>query len=240
MRCSVASHLRLAGNAVMQPVGDVLRGNAQRRAILHQSDIVDVRHFGTADALVDPAHHVAQNALAVVVQFLLHVIGRPVRPVRQRDGQQVGQRRARARRQLGLPGGDIDLVIMQRVQRRGGGRGHPGGVGAGHRMADLLRQHVGHAVGRRPHALADLRLAAQPAGQADIDVLVLVGLDPGVCFISPLRIIGPACIEVWISSPVRSRKPVLMNTTRSFAAKMQAFRLAEVRRSSSMTPIFSV
>ena len=30
-----------------------------------------------------------------------------------------------------------------------------------------------------------------------------------------LRIIGPASIEVWISSPVRSRKPVLMNTTRS-------------------------
>ena len=55
-----------------------------------------------------------------------------------------------------------------------------------------------------------------------------------------LRIIGPASIEVWISSPVRSRKPVLMNTTRSFAAWMHAFRLTEVRRSSSMMPIFSV
>ena len=31
-----------------------------------------------------------------------------------------------------------------------------------------------------------------------------------------------------------------MNTTRSFAAMMQAFRLTEVRRSSSMMPIFSV
>ena len=45
-------------------------------------------------------------------------------------------------------------------------------------MADLLRQHVRHPVGRRPHALADLRPAAQPARQADIDVLVLVRLDP--------------------------------------------------------------
>ena len=42
---------------------------------------------------------------------------------------------------------------------------------------------------------------------------------------APLRIIGPASIEVWISSPVRSRKPVLMKTTRSAAALMQALRL---------------
>ena len=46
-------------------------------------------------------------------------------------------------------------------------------------MADLLVHHVGHLVGRRPHPLADLRLARQPAGKADIDVPILVGLDPG-------------------------------------------------------------
>jgi hypothetical protein len=69
-----------------------------------------------------------------------------------------------------LARGDVDLVIVQRVQRRGGGRGHPGGVGAGLRMADLLGQHVRHLVGRGPHALADLGLAGQAAGQADIDV----------------------------------------------------------------------
>ena len=57
---------------------------------------------------------------------------------------------------------------------------------------------------------------------------------------SPLRIIGPASIEVWISSPVRSRKPVLMKTMRSFAARMQALRLTVVRRSSSMMPILMV
>ena len=57
---------------------------------------------------------------------------------------------------------------------------------------------------------------------------------------SPLRIIGPASIEVWISSPVRSRKPVLMNTTRSLAARMHSLRLTVVRRSSSMMPILMV
>ncbi|MNT61053.1 hypothetical protein D3C72_1986690 [compost metagenome] len=51
---------------------------------------------------------------------------------------------------------------------------------------------------------------------------------------------APASMEVWISSPVRSRKPVLMNTTRSLAALMQALRLMVVRRSSSMMPTFRV
>ena len=57
---------------------------------------------------------------------------------------------------------------------------------------------------------------------------------------SPLRIIGPASIAVCISSPVRSRKPVLMNATRLEAAAMQAFRLTLVRRSSSMMPSLTV
>ena len=74
---------------------------------------------------------------------------------------------------------DVDLVVVQRVQRRGGRRGDPGGVGAGLRMADLRLQHVRHQVGHRPHALADLRAARQAAGEADVDVAVLVGLDPG-------------------------------------------------------------
>src|SRR3954466_7890950 len=55
-----------------------------------------------------------------------------------------------------------------------------------------------------------------------------------------LRSMGPASIDVWISSPVRSRKPVLMNTTRSAAARMAALRLVVVRRSSSMMPILRV
>ena len=57
---------------------------------------------------------------------------------------------------------------------------------------------------------------------------------------SPLRIIGPASIAVCISSPVRSRKPVLMKATRAAAAAMQALRLTLVRRSSSMMPSLTV
>jgi len=36
-------------------------------------------------------------------------------------------------------------------------------------------------------------------------------------FTSPLRTNGPASINVWISSPVRSMKPVLMKIVRSLA-----------------------
>ncbi len=69
---------------------------------------------------------------------------------------------------------------MQRVQGRRGGRRHPGGVGAGLRVLDLRLQHGSHQVGHGPHALADLRPAGQPAFQADIDVHVLIGADPGL------------------------------------------------------------
>ena len=47
-------------------------------------------------------------------------------------------------------------------------------------MGDLFVQHRGHQIGHRPHPLADLGLAGQPAFQPDIDVQVLVGRDPGL------------------------------------------------------------
>ena len=46
-------------------------------------------------------------------------------------------------------------------------------------MRDLLHQHVRHLLGRRPHALSDLRPARQAARQADVDVAVFIGLYPG-------------------------------------------------------------
>ena len=95
---------------------------------------MDIRHLGAADALVDPAHHIAEDALAVVVDFLLHIVGRPVR-LRHRDGEDVGQLGAgTALGQFLLARLHIDLVIMQRMQGRGGRRGHPCGGGAGLRM----------------------------------------------------------------------------------------------------------
>ena len=53
----------------------MLAGDPQGGAILHQANIMNVRHFGTADTLVDPAHHVTQDALRIVIQFLLDLLG---------------------------------------------------------------------------------------------------------------------------------------------------------------------
>ena len=36
-----------------------------------RADVRKVRHFGAADAQVDPAHHVAQNTLSILLQFTL-------------------------------------------------------------------------------------------------------------------------------------------------------------------------
>ncbi len=103
--------LLVVDDAMQQPVGNVLAGNAQGGTILHQADVVDIRHLRAAHALVDPAHHIAENALAVVVELLLDRVRRPVR-LRNRDGQEVGQPCAPLARELGLARGDVDLVIV--------------------------------------------------------------------------------------------------------------------------------
>ena len=74
--------------------------------------------------------------------------------------------------------GHVDLVVVQGMQRRGGGRGHPGGVRTGQRMRDLGLEHVRHEIRHRPHPLADLRVSGQAAGEADIDVVPFVGIEP--------------------------------------------------------------
>src|SRR3546814_13033098 len=42
------AHLILRHYAVTQPVGDMLAGDAQGRAVFHQANVADVRHLGTA------------------------------------------------------------------------------------------------------------------------------------------------------------------------------------------------
>jgi len=134
-------------------------------------------------ALIDPAHDIAEDALARCCRVRR---GCPRRtssaPSRQRNGaagaSRPGVRTLRARSACARR--HVDLVIVHRVERRGGGRGHPGGVGArccG--WAIFCSSMSAMQVGHRPHALADLRLAGKPAGKADADVAILIGGDPG-------------------------------------------------------------
>ena len=120
-------------------------------------------------------------------------------------------------------------------------RRHPRRRRAGAHLPHLLLEHVGHQVRHRPHALADLRMTGQTGAQTDLDVVLSrTPMIHGWVFMSLLRTTGPAAMAVWISSPERSRKPVLMKMTRSRAALIAACRLSVVRRSSSMMPILSV
>ena len=116
--------------------------------------------------------------MRVVVQFGLDIVGRPVGAVGQRHRQNIVKGRPRPGFQLRLTGQHIDRVIMGGVQGGGGRRRHPGGVGAGHWVADFLLQHGCHQIRHRPHALADLGVAGQAASQPDVDIPILIGLDP--------------------------------------------------------------
>ena len=121
--------------------------------------------------------------MRVVVEFAAHFLGRPRGLGHHRHGEKALQQRAAgivAQRffQIALHRLHVDVVVMQRMQCRGGRRRYPRRVGAGLRMRDLLLEHRRHQVGHRPHALADLRAAAQPRAQAHPHVALLIGVDP--------------------------------------------------------------
>src|SRR3546814_18106042 len=88
------------------------------------------RSLRTADALIDPAYDIAEDALRIVVEFLAHLLRLPVAPERERHAQQRIERRHRLTAARRLTRGDLDAVVMRRVQRRSGGGG-PDGRAAG-------------------------------------------------------------------------------------------------------------
>ena len=148
-----------------------LAGDAQRRAVLHEGHVVDVRDLGAADALVDPADDVAEDRLGVVVDLGLPVLGAPAGGGRRAgcvSRSSSGGRRRLASSAAGperRPGGSAGRAASppsgtapRRWWRRRSG------------WAIFCCEHVGHEVGHRPHALADLGPGRQPAGEADVDV----------------------------------------------------------------------
>lgn len=58
-------NLMLSDDAVMKPVGNVLAADSKRGAIFHQTDVVNVWDFGASDSLINPAHNIAKDALAM-------------------------------------------------------------------------------------------------------------------------------------------------------------------------------
>ena len=164
------------------------------------------------------------------------------RRIEHRHREQVGERRGRLVVATLLRREHVDLVVVQRVQRRRRRRRHPGAYWRRHwdgRSWPSSMRPCRRAAPTCPCRSAPGRRSRSASPISDI--AVLVGTDPALRLDArPCAAPGRPRIEVWISSPVRSRKPVLMKNTRCRAAWMQALRLAEVRRSSSMMPILMV
>ena len=62
---------------MVQPIGQMLRTDPAGGAVLHQTDIVDVWNLGTSNALINPTHHIAQDALRVVFHFAHDLFAAP-------------------------------------------------------------------------------------------------------------------------------------------------------------------
>mmetsp|Transcript_14789 Transcript_14789/g.36192 ORF Transcript_14789/g.36192 Transcript_14789/m.36192 type:complete len:759 (-) Transcript_14789:48-2324(-) len=171
--------LLLGADAVVQPVGNVLRADPQRRPVLHQLHVVDVRNLGAPHAVANPPDDVPKEALDVVVELHLHLLGGELAR-EQGDGEDVVDVGHGALGDLRLSLEHVDLVVVEGVERGRRGRGSPRRVGARHRVADLLLEHLLHVVGSSPHALADLATAGELGLDAAVHVVVLVPLDPGL------------------------------------------------------------
>ena len=134
----------------------------------------------------------------------------------------------------------IHLVIVHGVQRRRGGRGHPGGAGAGLGVADLGFEHFRHQVRHGPHALADLGFARQAAGQADVDVPVFIGIDPGLLLHGALGRHRPG-FHAGVDFVTGAVQEAGVDEYHADLCDADALlRLIVVRRSSSMMPILRV
>ncbi len=139
-----------------------------------------IGHLRAAHTLVDPAHHISQDALRIVFDFGVDLRRIPALATDgQRHRQDIQQLCRRPRREFALARRHVHLVIVQRMQRRRSGTRHPRGIGAGPRMRRLARQHVGHAIRHGPHALADLCAARKAGAQSSVDIVVLVSAQPG-------------------------------------------------------------
>ncbi len=154
-------------DAVVEPVGDVLAGDAQRGEVLHEADVGDVGHGRAADALADPAHDVAEDALAVGFEFSFDdSFGEFTAWGEDGQGDEVFDGRCGAVSEVTLAGFDVDGEVVHGVQCGGGGGGHPGAASAGEGVLDFGADHGDHFGGHGPHAFADLGTAGESGGEA--------------------------------------------------------------------------
>ena len=164
----------------MQPVGDMLARNTQCRAIFHQTHIVNIGHLRTANTLINPAHHIAQNTLRVIVQFLRDLLCRQI-SIQQRRRQNRIQTRAFSPCEFCLPRRNLHLMVVHRVQRGRRWRRNPRGCRPGFGVIHLRLHHLPHCIGHRPHPLANLPFADQSRLNTHIHIPIFISRQPRLC-----------------------------------------------------------
>ena len=145
---------------------------------------MDIGDFRTSHALINPAHHITQDTLSVVVQLLLNLGCTPV----WFDG--YGDLKDLTEQTINFCWGiyffkcslyvcNTDLMVVQGMQRRGSWGGNPCRIRTSFGVCDFLFEHRRHQVWHGPHAFADLCATAQAASQACQDVAAFVSRQPG-------------------------------------------------------------
>ena len=54
------------------PVRQMLARNSQCCPVFHKPNIINIGNLGAAHTLIDPAHHVTQNTLSIIVELALY------------------------------------------------------------------------------------------------------------------------------------------------------------------------
>mmetsp|Transcript_87333 Transcript_87333/g.138597 ORF Transcript_87333/g.138597 Transcript_87333/m.138597 type:complete len:200 (+) Transcript_87333:499-1098(+) len=162
---------------MVEPIRHELGGDPQGRSIFHQTHIAEIGDLGTANAEINPSHHIAQDTLSILFQFMGDLFIRELLSHQRRFQQQLDLG-CGPHGQLHLTLGDVHVVVVQAVQRGRGWGGHPGRTGSGHELGNLAIQHVLHTVRLGPHALSNLGLSLQSTMQSNVHISRLIGLNP--------------------------------------------------------------
>ena len=193
----------------------MLARDAKRRAVLHQGGVADVGHLRAPHPLTDPAHDIAEDPPARCCRAPSGY--RPVRGSGRRGGGSRGCRRAppapRGRSPSGVPPRSRDDSESHAGWRRSARAPTRWSPRPGDDRPSAPSWRPSHP-GRPTSPCRSGRGRQAPMRARRRHSMPRTPRSSARTVISVFGITGPASIEVWISSPVRSRKPVLMKITR--------------------------
>mmetsp|Transcript_582 Transcript_582/g.1501 ORF Transcript_582/g.1501 Transcript_582/m.1501 type:complete len:782 (+) Transcript_582:167-2512(+) len=172
--------LLLGDETKVEPVAEELAGNAKSGAVLHETDIVDIRNLAATHTHKDPPGNVSKNDLNHILHLVLHdLLAEGLSSRHKGRCEEVCHSSTRTTGgNLLLDSDDINLVVVNCVKGTCCGTGNPCSGGALLRLGDLLLEHLLHHVRLSPHSLSDLSVSDEASCNANIYIAVLVRQPP--------------------------------------------------------------